>query len=58
MEIVSDKKIRLLYVGENETLVHQFQQSSEKIDFHRVDNSLLALKWLEEHLIVVAIVCE
>ncbi|MEM6893456.1 MAG: sugar transferase [Bacteroidota bacterium] len=58
MEIVSDKKIRLLYVGENETLVRQFQKSTEKVDFHQVDNSLLALKWLEEHLIVDAIICE
>nr|WP_299340723.1 sugar transferase [Allomuricauda sp.] len=58
MEIVSDKKIRLLYVGENKSVEDQFQNSSPAVDFHREKNALLAIKWLEENQGVDAILCE
>ncbi|TAI47158.1 sugar transferase [Flagellimonas allohymeniacidonis] len=58
MEILSDKKICLLYVGENRGVEEQFQNCSKKVDFHQVKNSVLAIKWLEENKGVDAILCE
>ena len=58
MEILSDKKINLLYVGENKGVEEQFQNCSTKVDFHQVKNSVLAIKWLEENEGVDAILCE
>ncbi|MEM9077118.1 MAG: sugar transferase [Bacteroidota bacterium] len=58
MEIVSDKKVRLLYVGNNADMTNQFASSEGKVDFNVVDNALHALTWLEENEGVDAILCE
>ncbi|WP_422858838.1 sugar transferase [Flagellimonas sp. S174] len=58
MEIVSDKKVQLLYVGNNVNMANQFSAYTQKVDFHVVDNALQAVKWLEENQGVDAILCE
>ncbi len=58
MEVVSDKKVCLLYVGMDQIVMNQFEAQSEKVDFHIAKNSVLAIKWLEEHKHVDAILCE
>ena len=58
MEIISDKKICLLYVGDNRGVEQQFQDCSSTVDFHQVKNSVLAMKWLDENQGVDAILCE
>ena len=58
MQIVSDKKVRLLYVGNDVNMANQFTEYSQKVDFQAVDNALHAVKWLEENEGVDAILCE
>ncbi|WP_163421294.1 sugar transferase [Flagellimonas sp. CMM7] len=58
MEVISDKKLCLLYVGTNQKVVDQFLDCDQKVDFHIAKNSLLAIKWLEENENVDAILCE
>nr|WP_299074150.1 sugar transferase [uncultured Allomuricauda sp.] len=58
MEVISDKKLCLLYVGADQKVVDQFMDCDEKVDFHIVKNSLVALKWLKEHKTADAILCE
>ncbi|MEM9363034.1 MAG: sugar transferase [Bacteroidota bacterium] len=58
MEIVSDKKVRLLYVGNNVNMTNQFTSNDGKVDFHVADNALHAMTWLEENDGVDAILCE
>lgn len=58
MEVVSDKKVRLLYVGMDQTVVDQFTEHPQKVDFHKAKNAVLAIKWLEENEGVDAILCE
>ncbi|WP_396590778.1 sugar transferase [Allomuricauda sp. R78024] len=58
MEVISDKKLCLLYVGTNQKVVDQFLDCGQKVDFHISKNSLLAIKWLEENENVDAILCE
>lgn len=58
MEVVSDKKLCLLYVGTDENVADQFLDCPNKVDFHVEKNALLALKWLEAHRNVDAILCE
>ena len=58
MQIVSDKKVRLLYVGNDVNMANQFTEYSQKVDFHTIDNPLHAVKWLEENEGIDAILCE
>ncbi|WP_435624547.1 sugar transferase [Flagellimonas sp.] len=58
MQIVSDKKVRLLYVGNDVNMTNQFTGYSQKVDFQAVDNALHAVKWLEENKGIDAIICE
>ena len=58
MEIISDKKVRLLYVGNNINITSQFASYGQKVDFHVVDNALHAMTWLEQNEGVDAILCE
>lgn len=58
MEVISDKKLCLLYVGIDQKVVDQFMDCQEKVDFHIAKNALLAIKWLEENEHVDAILCE
>ncbi|MEM9648051.1 MAG: sugar transferase [Bacteroidota bacterium] len=58
MEVVSDKKVCLLYVGTDQTVVEQFMDHPQKVDFHIAKNAVLAIKWLEENPEVDAILCE
>ncbi|MEM0931823.1 MAG: sugar transferase [Bacteroidota bacterium] len=58
MEIVSDKKIRILYVGNDVTMTNQFLAYSQKVDFQVVDNALNAITWLEQNQGIDAILCE
>ncbi|MEO9513148.1 MAG: sugar transferase [Flavobacteriaceae bacterium] len=58
MEVISDKKLRLLYVGADEKIAEQFTDCNEKVEFHIAKNSLLAIKWLEEHENADAILCQ
>ncbi len=58
MEVISDKKLCLLYVGTDQKVVGQFLSCSEKVDFQVAKNALLAIKWLNENQHVDAILCE
>lgn len=58
MEVISDKKLCLLYVGADENFADQFVDCNDTVDFHIAKNSLLAMKWLEEHENADAILCE
>ncbi|WP_431126017.1 sugar transferase [Flagellimonas flava] len=58
MEVLSDQKVCLLYVGVDQVVVNQFVALPEKVDFHMAKNSVLAIKWLEENQHVDAIICE
>lgn len=58
MEVLSDQKVCLLYVGVDQVVVDQFEALPEKVDFHMAKNSVLAIKWLEESQHVDAIICE
>lgn len=58
MEVLSDQKVCLLYVGVDQIVVDQFEAFPDKVDFHIAKNSVLAIKWLEENQHVDAIICE
>ncbi len=58
MEVISDKKLCLLYVGTDQKVVGQFLNCSEKVDFQVAKNALLAIKWLNENQHLDAILCE
>ncbi|SHG69596.1 sugar transferase [Flagellimonas flava] len=58
MEVVSDKKVCLLYIGMDQTVVDQFMDHPQKVDFHIAKNAVLAIRWLEENPEVDAILCE
>ncbi|WP_420402003.1 sugar transferase [Flagellimonas sp.] len=58
MEVLSDQKVCLLYVGVDQVVVNQFEALPEKVDFHMAKNSVLAIKWLEQNQHVDAIICE
>ena len=58
MEVISDKKVCLLYVGMDQIVMDQFGALPEKVDFHMAKNAVLAIKWLEENEHVDAIICE
>ncbi len=58
MEVISDKKLCLLYVGTDQKVVGQFLNCLEKVDFQVAKNALLAIKWLNENQHVDAILCE
>lgn len=58
MEVKVDKKVCLLYVGMDKTVVDQFKAHTGNLDFHEAKNAVLAIKWLEENPNVDAILCE
>ncbi|WP_163416637.1 MULTISPECIES: sugar transferase [unclassified Flagellimonas] len=58
MEIVSDKKLCILYVGANQKMVDQFLECSDKVDFNVTKNAVLAINWLEKNKEVDAVICE
>ena len=58
MEVVSDKKLCLLYVGANQKMVDQFLECGDKVDFHVAKNAVLAIHWLEKNKKVDAVICE
>ena len=58
MEVLSDKKLCILYVGTDQHLVDQFMECHEKVDIHMAKNAVLAIKWLHGNEGVDAILCE
>ena len=58
MDVLTDKKLRLLYVGIDNTIVDQFTVLHEKVDLYNIENSLLAIKWLKENKSIDAILCD
>lgn len=49
MEVVTKRKMRLLYVGKDDELIGKFQSLTEKVTLAVVDNMILAEKWLNEN---------
>nr|WP_299383035.1 sugar transferase [Allomuricauda sp.] len=58
MEVISDKKVSLLYVGSDQKVADQFTDHSPSVDVHMAKNAVLAIKWLQENKHVDAILCE
>ena len=58
MEVLKDKKLCLLFVGTDESIVDQFSEHGDKLEFHMAKNSLLAIRWLDKNKDVDAILCE
>lgn len=58
MDVLTSKKLRLLYVGIEDKVAIQFRALHEKVDICHVKNAVLAIKWLQENMEVDAILCD
>lgn len=58
MEVLTDKKLQLLYVGLEESVINGLALFPDKAEVHKVKNTVLATKWLKENEHVDAILCD